>query len=195
MPLQSMPTEIIEKIYSMCLEPGMAHASPVLGKKLSSETIYRATMLHAFYNFRKIEVSHLVDLEARCKRPHYTFDYSFELAKPREQPSLQAQIMHTRWFTSSRFERFVKHILSIKTHIALSKMTNDIFGLSKQFADGFFGDFDVFSVGITRMTHAGYHVELHGVPHPHIKINTRRQTRNTLLLSSSGSYLLESNKM
>lgn len=46
--LEILPTELLEKVYFYSMNLDLARASPVIGGKLSSKTIYARTILGAF---------------------------------------------------------------------------------------------------------------------------------------------------
>jgi hypothetical protein len=46
--LESLPIELLEKVFFYSLNPDLARASPVISGKLSSETVYIRTVLAAF---------------------------------------------------------------------------------------------------------------------------------------------------
>jgi hypothetical protein len=46
--LEKLPTELLEKVFLYCMNFDLPRSSPILGGKLSSETMYTQTIIHAF---------------------------------------------------------------------------------------------------------------------------------------------------
>ena len=78
--LERLPLELLELIFFYALNPNMARASPLLGKALSSERIFRRLIVEAFC----------------CA------DASFQT--PGEQKDLQCELLSTKWCTLRRTE-------------------------------------------------------------------------------------------
>jgi hypothetical protein len=46
--LEKLPTELLERVFFYCLNIDLPRSSPVIGGKLSSETVYMRTIIAAF---------------------------------------------------------------------------------------------------------------------------------------------------
>jgi hypothetical protein len=90
--LERLPAELIEQVFLHALEINMAKASPLLGRTLSSESIYRILLLFAFfldYGDHPVEAKHFIPAAYRL--------LGFE-----EKLVLQRGILECRWCTLAR---------------------------------------------------------------------------------------------
>ncbi|RAK77497.1 uncharacterized protein BO72DRAFT_106584 [Aspergillus fijiensis CBS 313.89] len=100
--LESIPNELIEKIFLHSLNVNLARSSPILAAAVSTERIYRALILLAFWdNSTELSASPYSresrDAISRSLRP---LDYTpISLAQRKD---LQTAILHCRWCTVPR---------------------------------------------------------------------------------------------
>jgi hypothetical protein len=101
--LESLPVELIEKIFLYSLNVNLPRASPSLAATVSSERIYRALILRAFWN--DVPGSTVSGPEAAIARILRPLDYvplTFD-----ERASLQSTIIRCKWCTVPRLlDRF-----------------------------------------------------------------------------------------
>lgn len=93
--IESLPAELIEKIFLMCLDCNFPLASPLVAAVLSSESIFRMLTLLAFWD-------HACDVKkiGRIERVFEDADHSV-IPSPHE---LQSAILRFRWFNMRRLQ-------------------------------------------------------------------------------------------
>ncbi|RMD44568.1 hypothetical protein DV735_g607, partial [Chaetothyriales sp. CBS 134920] len=92
--LEKLPLEVIQQIFFLCLETNLPNASLVLSKALSHESIYRAVILFAYFDYTD---GLSLEPELFLPAPFYELDYW-------NRCRLQGQILKTRWCTIDRIK-------------------------------------------------------------------------------------------
>ncbi|KAF7597350.1 hypothetical protein BBP40_006291 [Aspergillus hancockii] len=95
--LESLPVELIEKIFLYSLNANLPRASPSLAARVSSERVYRALILLAFWNDADGPESNGAGEIARILRPLDYVPIGFD-----ERAELQRTILRCRWCTVDR---------------------------------------------------------------------------------------------
>ena len=126
--LESLPTEIIQRIYVESMEVNLARASIIIGQAVSCENIFTRFLIQAFWNdpqqcFRDphfhwnsayldlpFESINYSDLEIFRKRFH---DLPYQNLGLGHQKRLQSQVLSCRWFNVRRLERIFPDLLSM----------------------------------------------------------------------------------
>jgi hypothetical protein len=101
--LETMPVELIEKIFLSCLEINLPRASPALTAALSSERIYRILILLSFFD----------DARAWGRQDYATPSAILKMFRPldykpfsaEERKSLQIAVLDCRWCTLDRIRK------------------------------------------------------------------------------------------
>lgn len=101
--LETLPVELIEKIFLDCLEMNLPRASPYVASALSSERIYRLLILISFW-----------DNDPEAQVPNYKapneiskmfLPIAYQPLDTAERRALQTAILNCRWCTQDRIER------------------------------------------------------------------------------------------
>jgi hypothetical protein len=90
--LERLPAELIEQVFLHALEINMAKASPLLGRILSSESIYRILILFAFF----------LDCGAHPVEAKHFAPAAYRLLGFEEKLVLQQGVLECRWCTLAR---------------------------------------------------------------------------------------------
>jgi hypothetical protein len=113
-PLESLPTEIIQKIFFHSIEVNLARASPIFSRCLTSESIYRICLLYSFFDENtecKIQDKPLGKTITKAFRPaeYHTLDGE-------ERRRLQAAVLDCRWCTYDRVKACLPEVLRLTVH-------------------------------------------------------------------------------
>ncbi|RMZ76986.1 hypothetical protein DV738_g4643, partial [Chaetothyriales sp. CBS 135597] len=92
--LEKLPVEVIQQIFFLCLETNLPNASPILSKALSHESIYRAVILLAYFDYNE-----WLYIDTALFRPA-----EFVYLGYWERCWLQRRILNTRWCTLDRIK-------------------------------------------------------------------------------------------
>lgn len=131
--LETLPAEILEQIFALSLNPNLAVASPFIGGVVSSERIYRAFMMYAFFDDEGLldmlkTMSHINrrGLWTHHEDPMYNFVARAIALDKREflpiqyapinlllRQQLQKSIMSCRWFTYNRFQSILARLFEL----------------------------------------------------------------------------------
>ncbi|RMZ86837.1 hypothetical protein DV736_g5935, partial [Chaetothyriales sp. CBS 134916] len=109
--LEKLPVELIQHIFFFCLEANLTNASLILSKALSNESIYRAVILFAYFDYLPS-----LPVETALFRPA-----TFRYLDYRERCLLQARILKSRWCTIDR----IKAAMPALSRLAMAQRWHD----------------------------------------------------------------------
>ena len=101
--LERLPVELIEHIFLLTLEVNMARASPLIGRRLSHEPIYRVLILFSFFDDDRLN-----PVEERHFAPATYRPLSVE-----EKTRLQQGVLGCRWCTISRIRDYMPILMRL----------------------------------------------------------------------------------
>ena len=111
--LESLPAELIERIFLDCLEFNLPRASPALSASLSRERLYRVLILYALWN-DPVPRDHGTPSARAVERLFRPLDYvPIEL---NERCTLQMAVLECRWFTLERLKGCLPDFVNLSLH-------------------------------------------------------------------------------
>ncbi|GFF75134.1 hypothetical protein IFM60648_09074 [Aspergillus lentulus] len=111
--LETLPVELIEKIFLYSLNVNLSRASPSLAAAVSSERIYRVLILLAFWNDPASDAEDPDSAISRILRP-----LEYVPLQDDDRESLQTSILRCRWCTMPRLLKLLSDMtnLTIQRH-------------------------------------------------------------------------------
>ena len=137
-PLESLPAELIEKIFLEALEVNLARASFLIARQVSRQAVYKIFLLQAYWNdpqdcvrdpylhwnsFYQDIQSPKNDYTDRGIFGHIFRATSYKPMKIAEQRRLQHLVSSCRWFTPTRFHLIVPSLLMLTLNTACHQRT------------------------------------------------------------------------
>jgi hypothetical protein len=114
--IERLPVELIEKIFLYALDINFARASPALAAAISSERIYRALILLAFWDDSSAPPASHQRARARARvvvaRALRPADYTYPLTDE-QRTRLQSSILQCRWCTRQRVQARLPELMQL----------------------------------------------------------------------------------
>ncbi|KAJ5318698.1 hypothetical protein N7476_005118 [Penicillium atrosanguineum] len=126
--LESLPTELVEKIFSEALEVNLARASILIARQVSREAVYEMFLLQAYWNDPQdcVRDPHLHWNSAYQDIQLPKYDYAgqdivaqhfsanrYQPLQIMEQEKLQRDVSSCRWFTLARFRQILPSLMTL----------------------------------------------------------------------------------
>lgn len=110
--LETLPVELMEKIFLYCLEVNLPRASPYVATSLTSERIYRLLILLSFWD--NDHATQLSNYEPPDEILKMFRSITYKPLYTEERTGLQAAILDCRWCTQDRIKRQIPALFYLK---------------------------------------------------------------------------------